>query len=65
MGSTRTPRGGSPAASIAWRDLARGPAHVLALDVRGQGQVALRHVAVDTRRAARSGGPSPRRGPSG
>ncbi len=47
MGSTRTPRGGSPAASIACCDLARGPAHVLTLDVGGQGQVALRHVAVE------------------
>ena len=47
MGSTRTPRGGSPAASIACGDLARGPAHVLALDVRRQRQVALRHVAVE------------------
>ena len=34
-------------------DLPRRPAHVLALDIRGQRQVALRHVAVDTRRAAR------------
>ena len=47
MGSTRTPRGGVPAAAIACGDLARGPAHVLALDVRDQGQVALRHVAVE------------------
>ena len=47
MGSTRTPRGGVPGGGDRLGDLSRGPAHVLALDVRDQGQVALRHVAVD------------------
>ena len=47
MVSTRTPRGGVSGGGDRLGDLPRRPAHVLALDVRGHGQVALRHVAVD------------------
>ena len=46
-------------------DLPRGPAHVLALDVGGHGQVALRHVAVVLAGPHALAGPSPRRGSSG
>jgi hypothetical protein len=45
MASTRTPRGGSPAAASRPGDCCEPAAHVPALDVRGQGQS--RHVAVD------------------
>ena len=47
------------------RHLPRGPAHVLALDVRRQGHVPLRHVAVNLAGPHAPAGPSPRRGSSG
>ncbi len=47
------------------RDLARGPAHVFTLDVRRQGQVALRRRAVELAGPHTPCEPSPRRGPSG